>query len=82
MSYGIGLKGVDNSNAAIDLKLFDQDGALVTQSISASASGLLAVSSPHLWWPQGMSTQVGYLYTLQVFIIVLSIFFLNYKIGN
>ena len=66
MSYGIGLKGADTSNAAIDLKLFDQDGALVTQSTSASAMGMLAVSSPHLWWPQGMNTQVGYLYTLQV----------------
>jgi len=66
VSYGIGLKGSGTSSAAIDLKLLDHDDSIVVQSTSASASGLLVVSSPRLWWPQGMNTQVGYLYTLQV----------------
>ena len=66
MSYGIGLKGSDTSSVAIDLIIYDQEGGLVAQSTSASANGLLVVSNPHLWWPQGMNAEVGYLYTLQV----------------
>ena len=66
VSYGVGLKGSDTSIAAIDLKLYDQDGTVVTQSTSAPANGLLVVSNLHLWWPQGMNAQVAYLHTLQV----------------
>lgn len=64
VNYGIGIKGTNTAGVLIDVRLFDQEGNLATTR--TGQSGLLSVENAHLWWPRGMSDEVGYLYTLQV----------------
>ncbi|XP_003706264.2 beta-glucuronidase isoform X1 [Megachile rotundata] len=54
------------------VSLLDAEGILAVNEPIYGFSGTLKVPNAKLWWPRGMSTDPGYLYTLEVTLTVLN----------
>lgn len=55
------------------VSLLDAKDNLAVQEPIYGFSGTLKVPFPNLWWPRGMSSNPGYLYTLKVCIFLFSL---------
>lgn len=65
------------------VSLLDAKDNLAVQEPIYGFSGTLKVPFPNLWWPRGMSSNPGYLYTLKVSIFPLfPNFFFTIKINQ
>ncbi|XP_074093810.1 beta-glucuronidase isoform X2 [Cotesia typhae] len=48
----------------------EQDGTLMNERIIEGFSGTIKIKNAKLWWPRGMSSLTGYMYTLEVTVSV------------
>lgn len=54
----------DDVNPGVTVRVLDRDGNAVAEG--TGLSGDLEVENANLWWPYTMSSDPGYLYTVEV----------------
>lgn len=67
IKYSVDIAGADEKESPVcEVNLLDANSQSLLTAPVVGSQGTLKVSSPKLWWPRSMSSNPGYMYTLEV----------------
>ena len=71
IKYSVDIAGLEEKDEPFcQVTLLDENDVSASMPFYGT-QGTLRVSSPRLWWPRSMSSDAGYMYTLEVFFTII-----------